>query len=67
LRERPTLSGRIELHLVISNGRVEEVTISRDSVGDDLLAECIRGRALRWRFSSIESAEMLYIPYVLRR
>ena len=51
LKSRPTLSGEIEVRFTVGQGgRVEEVVVLRDSVGDAELRGRVTGLLQTWRF-----------------
>ena len=69
LKRNPKLSGKIAIRLVINpTGKVTDVEIETDSVGDSQVTSCIVGYARRWRFPPPEgggTAEVA-VPFVFQ-
>ena len=68
LKEIPTLEGKWEVTFTIdqdgSTSRVE--VVSKTSVKDRQLRQCVKDRVLRWKFRAIEIPQTIKQPYTLR-
>ncbi|MFT5583181.1 MAG: hypothetical protein ACI9VR_000759 [Cognaticolwellia sp.] len=63
LKSNATLSGRVEIAMVLSQGRVTSATVQKNSTGDEALGTCIAVKVARWPFPSELSGETVY-PFV---
>jgi hypothetical protein len=51
LKRNPDLAGKITIRLNVNTmGKVTSVTVDSDTLGDPVVATCIKGYARRWRF-----------------
>ena len=68
LKEIPTLEGKWEVKFTIdpagTTSRVE--VVSKTSVKDRALRECIKARVLRWNFRALAIPQTITQPYTLR-
>ncbi len=49
LKQNPNLAGRVVLEIDVTSGRVSTATVSENSTGDSVLADCLTKRARSWR------------------
>jgi TonB family protein len=69
LKRNPSLSGKIAIRLIISaSGKVSEVEIEQDTIGDQQVSACIMGYAQRWRFPPPEGGGVaeVAVPFVFQ-
>ena len=68
LKEIPTLEGKWEVKFTIdpagTTSRVE--VVSKTSVKDRALRECVKARVLRWKFRALAIPQTITQPYTLR-
>ncbi len=64
LKENPSLSGRVEVQIVVSRGRVQSVDLIGNTTGDPALGTCISGKIRGWRFPAETDADFIY-PFAL--
>jgi len=66
LKTSPTLSGRVEVQFTIAeDGTVPSAFVTRDTVGDPTVGECIVGEMKTWRFPRpADGAVNLIYPFV---
>jgi len=69
LKRNPKLTGKIAIRIIINaSGKVTEVEIDADSLGDSAATSCIVGYARRWRFPPPEgggTAEVA-VPFIFQ-
>lgn len=63
LKSNATLSGRIEIAMVLQQGRVTSATVQQNTTGDEALGDCIAKKVARWPFPTEFSGETVY-PFV---
>ena len=64
LKENPSLSGRVEVQIVVSRGRVQTVDLIGNTTGDSTLGSCITSKIKGWRFPADTEADFIY-PFAL--
>ena len=63
LKSNATLAGRIEIAMVLQQGRVTSATVQQNTTGDQVLGQCIAVKVARWPFPPELSGETVY-PFV---
>src|SRR5262249_14974992 len=68
LKRNPNLGGKIGLRFTIGSvGKVTNVSIESDSVGDPSVTDCVKQAVLRWRFPAPEGGPAEVVtPIVLQ-
>jgi hypothetical protein len=64
LKENPNISGRLEVEVSISGGRVTSVSILENSTGDSVLESCAQRKIRSWRFPA-DVENTIYLPFAL--
>lgn len=63
LRDNPELTGRIEIAMTLSQGRVVSAAVESNTTRDEVLGTCVARKAKRWTFSAEHYGEMVQ-PFV---
>lgn len=64
LQRSPNANGKIKVNFVIgSDGRVTSSNIASDTVGDAVMAGCVTGKIVRWKFPTPRGGQNVNVNY----
>lgn len=68
LKVNPDVEGKVVVRFTVGeDGRVTEAVIGSDTTGAPSIGECIRTRALRWRFDATNGNRTYTYPFIFKR
>jgi hypothetical protein len=66
LKRNPNIGGKLSVRFAISTvGKVTSVDIENDSMHDDDVASCVKGKIQMWRFPPGQGGDVVY-PFVFQ-